>query len=68
MRQLLADARHAGASLVPLHSSLPAQSRTSTWAPATGRPLSSEVTHTSEDWAPSLKCAAMLVTRAALRT
>jgi hypothetical protein len=56
------------ASLTPLHSRRAAQSRTSTRAPATGLPLSSEVTHASEDWAPSLKWTAMLVTSALLRT
>ncbi|MNR66784.1 hypothetical protein D3C85_1904610 [compost metagenome] len=56
------------ASVRPCHSSLPVQARTATCALGTGWPLSSEVTHTTDDSAPCLKCATIFVTSAAALT
>ena len=55
------------ASVLPLHSGWPRQSLIATFAPATGRPRASVVTHTRLDERPRLKCTAMPVTSAPVR-
>ena len=50
----------------PVQTGLPSQVLTVTCAPATGSPVSSAVTHTSEDSRPILACATRLVTSAAV--